>query len=122
VDLGIIASLTTVSLITLLAQIRIFYAMANDGLLPPFFARIRSETPWISTILSGISYLTILTKINSCFILGIFCAVFAGFFPVDLVGETTSITAAITYIFVHIEVIVVSFDRSFLDFCQLKAF
>ena len=41
-------------------------------------------------------------------ILGIFCAVFSGILPVDIVGETSSISALITYIFVHIEVIVVS--------------
>jgi APA family basic amino acid/polyamine antiporter len=54
-DLGAIASLTTVALTSLLAQTRIFYAMAHDGLLPPFFARIHSRTkvPWISIIISG---------------------------------------------------------------------
>ena len=52
-NLGAIIALTTVALTMLLSQIRIFYAMANDGLLPPIFARIRSQTPWISTIISG---------------------------------------------------------------------
>ncbi len=65
-DLGAIAALTTVALTTLLSQIRIFYAMANDGLLPPFFARIRSHTPWISTIISGISCLSLSIGLNSC--------------------------------------------------------
>jgi len=64
-DLGAIAALATVALTMLLSQIRIFYAMANDGLLPPFFARIRSHTPWISTIISGISYLSSLIRSNS---------------------------------------------------------
>jgi APA family basic amino acid/polyamine antiporter len=54
-DLGAIAGLTTVALTVLLSQTRIFYAMAHDGLLPPFFAKIHrsTETPWISTIISG---------------------------------------------------------------------
>jgi amino acid transporter len=54
-DLGAIAGLTTVALTVQLSQTRIFYAMAHDGLLPPFFARIHrsTETPWISTIVSG---------------------------------------------------------------------
>ncbi len=54
-DLGAIASLTTVALTMLLAQTRLFYAMAHDGLLPPFFAKIhaRTKVPWISTIVSG---------------------------------------------------------------------
>lgn len=41
-------------------------------------------------------------------ILGLICALFSGIFPVDIVGETTSIAALITYTFVHITVIVVS--------------
>ena len=54
-DLGAIAALATVALTVLLSQTRIFYAMAHDGLLPPIFAKIHShtETPWISTIISG---------------------------------------------------------------------
>ncbi len=54
-DLGAIAGLTTVALTVLLSQTRIFYAMAHDGLLPPVFAKIHrsTETPWISTIISG---------------------------------------------------------------------
>jgi len=54
-NIGGIAGLTTVALIVLLSQTRIFYAMAHDGLLPPFFAKVhrRTETPWISTIITG---------------------------------------------------------------------
>jgi APA family basic amino acid/polyamine antiporter len=54
-DLGAIFSLATVALTNLLAQTRIFYAMAHDGLLPSIFSRIHSstDTPWISTIISG---------------------------------------------------------------------
>jgi APA family basic amino acid/polyamine antiporter len=53
--LGAIASLTTVTITILLAQSRIFYAMAHDGLLPPIFARIqkRTKTPWVSIIICG---------------------------------------------------------------------
>ena len=55
IDLGAIAALTTVALTVLLAQTRIFFAMASDGLLPKFFARIssRTKTPWISIVISG---------------------------------------------------------------------
>jgi APA family basic amino acid/polyamine antiporter len=53
-DLGGIAGMTTVALTMLLSQTRIFYSMALDGLLPPFFAKVgRWKTPWISTIISG---------------------------------------------------------------------
>jgi APA family basic amino acid/polyamine antiporter len=54
-NLGGIAALTTVALAMLLLQTRIFYAMALDGLLPQIFARVhpRTETPWISIVISG---------------------------------------------------------------------
>jgi APA family basic amino acid/polyamine antiporter len=53
--LGAVASLTTVAISVLLAQTRIFYAMACDGLLPSIFARIhhRTKTPWVSIIACG---------------------------------------------------------------------
>jgi len=53
--LGAIASLTTVAITVLLAQTRVFYAMAHDGLLPPIFARIhkRTKTPWVSITICG---------------------------------------------------------------------
>jgi basic amino acid/polyamine antiporter, APA family len=54
-DLGAIASLATVALVSLLGQTRIFFAMAQDGLLPSIFAKIHShtKTPWASTVISG---------------------------------------------------------------------
>ncbi|CAF1458652.1 unnamed protein product, partial [Rotaria sordida] len=95
-DLGVIASLTTVALTDMLTQTRIFYAMAHDGLLPSFFAKIHktTTTPWISIIISGIFY-----------------AVFSGICPVDVLGETSSISSLITYIFVHITVIVMRYTH-----------
>ncbi|CAF4096831.1 unnamed protein product, partial [Rotaria sordida] len=95
-NLGAIASYTTVGLTLMLSQTRIFYAMANDGLLPSFFAKIHKTTitPWISIIISGI-----------------FCTVFSGICPVDIFGETTSISALITYIFIHITVIVMRYTH-----------
>ncbi len=53
--LGAIASLTTVAIVVLLAQSRIFYAMAHDGLLPRIFARVhhRTKTPWVSITICG---------------------------------------------------------------------
>lgn len=55
VTLGAIAGLTSVMLVMLLAQPRIFYIMANDGLLPPWFSKIheRFRTPAGPTIVTG---------------------------------------------------------------------
>jgi basic amino acid/polyamine antiporter, APA family len=48
--------LTTVILVLLYGQSRIFATMANDGLLPPVFARShpRLGTPWISQLIIGV--------------------------------------------------------------------
>jgi APA family basic amino acid/polyamine antiporter len=56
ISFGAIAGITSVLLVMMLSQPRIFLAMARDGLLPPrFFAAIheRFRTPWKSTILTG---------------------------------------------------------------------
>jgi APA family basic amino acid/polyamine antiporter len=56
VKIGALAGLFSVILVNLLAQPRIFYSMARDGLLPPVFARIhpRFGTPHVTTTLVGV--------------------------------------------------------------------
>ena len=61
VSLGAIAGITSVLLVMMLSQPRIFLAMARDGLLPPFFSAVhdRFRTPWKSTILTGVFVATV---------------------------------------------------------------
>src|SRR2546422_2365786 len=69
ISAGAIAGITSVLLVFQLGQPRIFMAMARDGLLPPYFARIHSRfrTPYITTIWTGIAVggVAMLTDIGS---------------------------------------------------------
>src|SRR5215813_7247322 len=55
IKLGAIAGLSSVILVMLLGQSRIFWTMADDGLLPPFVSKVhpKFQTPWITTIVTS---------------------------------------------------------------------
>jgi APA family basic amino acid/polyamine antiporter len=57
IKLGAIAGLSSVILVMLLGQSRVFYSMARDGLLPPIVSQVhpRFRTPWITSIITGIA-------------------------------------------------------------------
>ncbi len=73
---GAIIGLTSVVLVLMYGQTRIFYTMARDGLLPKVFATVHPKfrTPWVNTILVGL-----LTA----------CA--AAFFDINTLGDMTSV-------------------------------
>ena len=56
IKLGAIAGLSSVVLVMLLGQSRVFYSMARDGLLPPIVSRVhpRFQTPWLGSIATGL--------------------------------------------------------------------
>lgn len=76
VKVGAIFGLTSVIMVTILSQSRIFFAMAADGLLPPSFARVhpRYKTPVLATVITGV-----------------IAAIISGFLPIDILGEMVSI-------------------------------
>lgn len=91
VSIVAVFGLVSVLLVTLLGQVRIFYAMGRDGLLPPAFARIhpRYRTPHIGSIVTGVG-----------------AAIFAGLFPLDLLGDLVSIGTLLAFAVVSIGVLV----------------
>ena len=76
VTVAILAGFSSVILVMLLGQSRVFYAMSQDGLVPKIFSDVhpRFKTPWKSNL-----------------VFCVFTGLFAAFVPGDIVGEMTSI-------------------------------
>lgn len=88
---AILAGYTSVILVMLMGQSRVFYTMSKDGLLPGFFGEIHSKyrTPW---------------KTNLFFL--VFVSLFAGFVPVSDLGHMVSIGTLLAFVLVCIGVLV----------------
>lgn len=91
IKMGAIAGLSSVVLVMLLGQSRVFYSMARDGLLPPFVGRVhpRFRTPWITSIVTG---------------LGV--AFFSAIFTVREAGSLCSIGTLLAFVIVSVGVLV----------------
>jgi len=96
VKLGIIVGLTSVILMSLLGQPRIFLAMSRDGLLPPALQKVhpKHRTPYVGTVVTGLI---------ACF--------FAGLFPLDILGELISIGILIAFSAVCAGVVVLRYTQ-----------
>ena len=90
IKVGAIIGLTSVVLVLMYAQTRIFYTMARDGLLPKVFSRVhpRFQTPAINTVL-----------------VGLVTAVAAGFFDINVLGDVTSVGTLAAFAIVCLSVI-----------------
>lgn len=91
IKIAIIAGYTSVILVMLLGQSRVFYSMSRDGLLPKVFSDIHPKwrTPWRSNLV----------------FMG-FVSLFAAFAPIQIVGEMTSIGTLFAFVLVCIGILV----------------
>ena len=94
IKIGAIAGLSSVILVMMLAQARIFYTMSKDGLLPPIFSTVHPKfrTPWLSQLLTGAVAMLI-----------------AGLFPIGLLGELVSIGTLLAFAIVCTGIFVLRF-------------
>jgi APA family basic amino acid/polyamine antiporter len=83
--LAILAGYTSVILVMLMGQSRVFYSMSNDGLLPSFFSTVHKKfkTPYKSNLLFMV-----------------FVSLFAGLVPARVVGEMVSIGTLFAFVLV----------------------
>ena len=90
IKIAALAGLSSVILVMLLGQPRIFYTMAKDGLLPPVFSRVHKKfkTPYISSLMTGFVAI-----------------VLAGILPIGILGELVSIGTLLAFTIVCISII-----------------
>ena len=96
IKLGAVAGMTSVMLVMTIAQARIFFAMARDGLLPKFFGKVHPKfrTPSTGTVVTGVT-----------------AAIIGGLFPVGVLGHLVSIGTLAAFVTVCIGVLVLRKTR-----------
>jgi APA family basic amino acid/polyamine antiporter len=96
VKLGALAGLSSVMVVMMLGQPRIFYSMAKDGLLPAWAKQLHPKfrTPHITTILTGIVV-----------------SIAAGFTPIGILGELVSIGTLMAFVIVSIGILALRIKR-----------
>ena len=96
VSAGAVAGITSVLLVMLMSQPRIFFAMSRDRLLPAGVSKVHPKfrTPYITTIIT-------------CAVV----AMVAGFVPINILGEMTSIGTLFAFVVVSIAVIILRIKR-----------
>ncbi|MEO5357527.1 MAG: amino acid permease [Nitrospirae bacterium YQR-1] len=97
IKIGAIAGLTSVILVLVLGQTRIFYCMANDNLLPSVFSLIHTKyrTPHVSTIIVGAA-----------------ASLAAALLPMEVVSELVSIGTLLAFLIVCFGVLILKYTRA----------
>lgn len=92
ITIAILAGFSSVILVMLLGQTRIFYTMSRDGLVPPVFSDVhpRHRTPY-----------------KSQWMFFVFVSLFAAFIPDNVVGDMTSIGTLFAFVLVSIGILII---------------
>ena len=100
ITLGAILGLGSTMLVMLLGQSRVLYSMSRDGLIPPWAGKVhpRFHTPYLSTIYTGVAV-----------------AIFAGLFPIQILGQLVNIGTLLAFVLVCAGVWVLRRKRPELD-------
>ena len=96
VSAGAVAGITSVLLVMLMSQPRIFFSMSRDRLLPAGVSKVHPKfrTPYITTIITGV-----------------IVAIVAGFTPINVLGEMTSIGTLFAFVIVCAAVLILRAKR-----------
>lgn len=96
IKLGAIAGLSSVILVMLMGQTRVFYSMSNDGLFFAPFAKIHEkfQTPYIATIITG----------------GI-AMIACGLLPIGILGELVSIGTLLAFMIVCLGILILRYKH-----------
>jgi APA family basic amino acid/polyamine antiporter len=100
ITFGAILGLGSTMLVMLLGQSRVLYAMSRDGLIPEWAGRVhpRFRTPWLSTLITGVAV-----------------ALFAGLFPIQILGKLVNIGTLLAFVLVCMGVWVLRRTRPDLE-------
>lgn len=100
VSVGAICGITSVTLVMMFAQTRIFFVMSRDGLLPKVFREVHPRLG---------------TPVKSTLLVGIVTSLLAGFTPITVVAELTNIGTLAAFVIVSAAVIVLRIKKPELE-------
>jgi APA family basic amino acid/polyamine antiporter len=100
VKVGAIAGLSSVMIVMMIGQTRVFFSMSRDGLLPGWAKAVHPKfrTPYITTILTGVAV-----------------SIAAGFTPIGILGELVSIGTLLAFVIVSLGILALRYKRPDLD-------
>ncbi len=96
VEIGAVAGLSSVILVMVMGQARIFYAMSKDGLIPKMFGRVHPKyrTPHVGTVF-----------------VGVVATILAGLLPIGVLGDLVAMGTLLAFATVCIGVLVLRYTR-----------